>query len=237
VNRGAFWFLQHEDATTLPDLVVDLVTRRLPKMPGVKPGDIQVLSPGRTTPGVGSEALARRLHEDLNPLRPGDSEHRSGDRSFRLGDRVMPVRNDRHKGPHGVFNGSVGTVVSMDTDRRELEVLLDDGDTVPYGYDELDTLIHAYAITVHRAQGSEYPVVVIPLTTAFTYTLQRNLLYTAVTRARRQLVLVGQDEALKRAINTRPAPRWTGLAQRLCTALEAGPVVLTMNGDGQITLC
>jgi len=115
-----------------------------------------------------------------------------------------------------VFNGAVGTVTALSLEEQELRVLLDDGRLVSYAFDELDELTHAYAISIHRSQGSEYPCVVIPLTTNAWLMLQRNLLYTAVTRAQRLVVLVGSRRAVAKAVRTVGAGRrFTGLAQRL----------------------
>lgn len=235
-SKGAYWFWEVPNADEIPDQVLDLATRRLPARLGLAPGGVQVLCPSRRHPELGSDALARKLQAVINPLRPGDAEHRVGERSFRLGDRVMPQRNDRSKGPNGVFNGSVGTVVSMDQEQREVEVLLDDGDTALYSFDELGDLLHSYAISVHKAQGSEYPVVVVPLSMRTAFHLRRNLLYTAVTRARRQLVLVGELDAYKMAVTTAPAVRLTGLAGRLRAHLGTGDGPPQIGGNGQIPL-
>jgi exodeoxyribonuclease V alpha subunit len=135
---------------------------------------------------------------------------------FRVGDKVMQLRNNYDKGAGGVFNGSVGVVTELSLEDGELRVRMDDDEEVGYGFDELDELAHAYATTVHRAQGSEYPCAVIPVTTSAWLMLQRNLLYTAVTRARRLVVLVGSRRALAKAVRTVEAGRrYTGLAGRL----------------------
>jgi exodeoxyribonuclease V alpha subunit len=125
----------------------------------------------------------------------------------------MQVRNDYEK---GVFNGSVGTITTVSPETSELFVLMDDDQQVRYGFDDLDELTHAYALTVHRSQGSEYPCVVVPLTQTAWLMLQRNLLYTAVTRARQLVVLVGSRRALAKAIRTPGnGHRYTALDDRL----------------------
>jgi exodeoxyribonuclease V alpha subunit len=237
VSEGDFWYLRENNPDKVPDLVLDLVTRRLPAAYGVAPGDIQVLCPTRKHP-AGTHELSLRLQQALNPATEGDAEHWCDGRPFRLGDRVMPTRNDPKKGPSGVFNGTTATVITLDTEQRELEIALDDGDTATYTFDELDDVLHAYAITVHRAQGSEYPIVVIPLATTGAFILRRNLLYTAVTRGKRLVVLVGEDEALRRALTTAEPHRNTTLALRLHHALTGDtawpePPPTT---DGQIPL-
>jgi exodeoxyribonuclease V alpha subunit len=128
----------------------------------------------------------------------------------------MQLRNNYDKGTSGVFNGSVGQVTALSLEDSELRVLLDEDEEVAYGFDELDELTHAYAVSIHRSQGSEYPCVVIPLTTGAWLMLQRNLLYTAVTRAKRIVVLVGSRRALAKAVRTQGAGRrYTALAERL----------------------
>lgn len=223
-NGRDFWFIPVSRPQDIADQVVDIVTRRLPAGCNARPGDIQVLAPGRTGP-TGTHELSLALQAVINPATETTGQHWGDGRPFRPGDRVIAVRNDPRKGPRGVLNGSTATVTALDDKDRELRVRLDDGDTAVYGYDELDVLLHAYAITVHRAQGSEYPYVVVPLTTTGSAykLLRRNLLYTAVTRAKQMLVLVGDPAALELAVR-RPEPaRNTTLAARLHAALEGTP--------------
>ncbi len=238
VSGGDFWYLRENNPDKIPDLVLDLVTRRLPAAYGVAPSDIQVLCPTRKHP-AGTHELGLRLQAALNPAADGDAEHWCDGRPFRLGDRVMPTRNDPKRGPNGVFNGTTATVITLDTEQRELEIALDDGDTATYTFDELDDVLHAYAITVHRAQGSEYPIVVIPLTTTGAFILRRNLLYTAVTRGKSKVIIVGEEEALRRALTTAEPHRNTTLALRLHDALGRAPGLPEppQTRDGQIALC
>jgi exodeoxyribonuclease V alpha subunit len=129
---------------------------------------------------------------------------------------VMQLRNNYDKGTAGVFNGSVGVVTGLSLEDAELRVRLDEDEEVGYGFDELDELSHAYAVSIHRAQGSEYPCVVVPLVMGAWLMLQRNLLYAAVTRAKQIVVLVGSRRALARAVRTPGAGRrYTALAERL----------------------
>ncbi|MFJ4679255.1 ATP-dependent RecD-like DNA helicase [Kitasatospora sp. NPDC088783] len=235
VNGGEFWFLPVADHA-ITDTVVDLVTRRLPATYQVRPEDVQVLAP--TTKGpAGTRDLALALQDAVNPHKDGSPQHFGDGRPFRLGDRVIAIRNDPRK---GILNGTTGTVTALDDRERRLHVTTDDGTTALYGFDELDELLHAYAITVHRSQGSEYPIVVIPLTKSSSYLLlRRNLLYTAVTRARRIVVVLGDREALADAIKRAADPRNSSLAPRLHEALT-GTVILprpTRSTDGQATLC
>jgi exodeoxyribonuclease V alpha subunit len=165
---------------------------------------------------AGAGALNERLQTALTPARPGLAERRVGGRIYRVGDKVMQIRNNYDKGIAGVFNGSVGVVTTLSLEDQELRVLLDEDEEVGYGFDELDELTHAYAVSIHRSQGSEYPCVVIPLVMGSWMMLQRNLLYTAVTRAKQLVVLVGSKRALAKAVRTQGAGRrYTTLTQRL----------------------
>ena len=135
---------------------------------------------------------------------------------FRVGDKVTQLRNNYDKGAAGVFNGTVGVVTAMSLEEHTLTVRTDEDEQVDYGFDELDELAHAYAVTIYRSQGSEYPAVVIPLTTSSWMMLQRNLLYTGVTRAKKLVVLAGSRRALAAAVRTNSAGRrHTALAHRL----------------------
>jgi exodeoxyribonuclease V alpha subunit len=216
-----FFFFPEEDAEQVADLVVDIVANRLPRRFGLDPRqEIQVLCPMHRGP-AGAGALNERLQAALTPAREGLAERRFGGRVYRVGDKVMQLRNNYDKGTTGVFNGSVGQVTAISLEDQELRVLLDEDEEVGYGFDELDELTHAYAVSIHRSQGSEYPCVVVPVTTSAWLMLQRNLLYTAVTRAKRMVVLVGSRRALAKAVRTQGVGRrYTALTERL----RPGPV-------------
>lgn len=135
---------------------------------------------------------------------------------FRIGDKVTQIRNNYDKGEAGVFNGTIGVVTALSTDEQSLTVRTDEDGFIDYDFDELDELAHAYAMTIHRSQGSEYPAVVIPITASAWMMLQRNLLYTAITRAKKLVVLVGSRRALAAAVRTVGAGRrHTALTYRL----------------------
>src|SRR5215212_8107568 len=190
------YFLPADEPSSAAATVVDLVAERLPRRYGFTRGEVQVLSPmHRGEAGVG--ALNTLLQERLNPWRDGMPEARGGGRSYRPGDRVLQLRNDYDL---GVFNGDLGTVDAIDSTEQELLVRLDDGREVHYPFANLFALTHAYAISVHKAQGAEFPAVVIPLVTSHAPMLGRTLLYTALTRARQLLVIVGQKKALYLAV-------------------------------------
>ncbi|MEU8484317.1 ATP-dependent RecD-like DNA helicase [Streptomyces sp. NPDC048641] len=208
-----FFLFAEEDTEEAGRLTVDVAARRIPAKFGLDPRrDIQVLAPMHRGP-AGAGTLNGLLQQAVTPARPDLPEKRFGGRVFRVGDKVTQIRNNYEKGANGVFNGTVGVVTSLDTDEQRLTVLTDEDEEVVYEFDELDELAHAYAVTIHRSQGSEYPCVVIPVTTGAWMMLQRNLLYTAVTRAKKLVVLVGSRKALGQAVRTVSAGR-------RCTALR-----------------
>lgn len=214
-----FFLFACDDTEATAALTVDVAYDRIPAKFGLDPRrDVQVLTPMHRGP-AGAGALNTLLQQRLTPAREGQPERRMGGRVFRVGDKVTQIRNNYDKGQAGVFNGTVGVVVALSTEEQTLTVRTDEDETIEYDFDELDELTHAYAVTIHRSQGSEYPAVVVPLTTSAWMMLQRNLLYTAVTRARKLVVLVGSRRALAAAVRTVGAGRrHTALTHRL-----AGP--------------
>jgi exodeoxyribonuclease V alpha subunit len=197
-------------------LVVDIVARRIPAKFGLDPvRDVQVLTPMHRGP-AGAGNLNTLMQEALTPQRDGTPERRYGGRVFRVGDKVTQLRNNYNKGEAGIFNGTIGVVTSLSLQEQTLTVLTDEDEPVGYDFAELDELAHAYAVTIHRSQGSEYPAVVIPLTTSSWMMLQRNLLYTGVTRAKKLIILAGSRRALAQAVRTPGAGRrHTALTHRL----------------------
>ncbi|MFF8955901.1 ATP-dependent RecD-like DNA helicase [Streptomyces sp. NPDC014894] len=211
-----FFFFAEEETEDAGRLTVDVAARRIPAKFGLDPRrDIQVLAPMHRGP-AGAGTLNGLLQQAITPARPDLAEKRFGGRVFRVGDKVTQIRNNYEKGENGVFNGTVGVVTSLHLDDQRLTVLTDEDEEIPYDFDELDELAHAYAVTIHRSQGSEYPAVVIPVTTGAWMMLQRNLLYTAVTRAKKLVVLVGSRKAIGQAVRTVSAGRrFTALDHRL----------------------
>ncbi|MDR1730607.1 MAG: ATP-dependent RecD-like DNA helicase [Synergistaceae bacterium] len=211
-KRTDFFFIEESEPEKIPELIGDLCARRLPRYFRVDPVlGVQVLTPMQRS-ATGAAALNAMLQEKLNP--DGESLRRGGT-EYRTGDKVMQIRNNYEK---GVFNGDIGTIEKVDPEERELTVLFDE---TPVGYDvsELDELVLAYATTIHKAQGSEYPIVVMPFTMQHFIMLQRNLLYTGITRAKKALVLVGTKKAIGCAVrNNTVTKRNTFLAERLKTA-------------------
>lgn len=203
-----FFFINQEDADEMVKLIIGLVRDRLPKKYGFPPKEIQVLTPmQRGTIGAGN--LNIELQNALNPT--GPSLARSG-YTFRQGDKVMQIRNNYDK---NVFNGDIGYITAVDTNDRTLTVTFDNR-LVEYDITELDEIVLAYAITIHKSQGSEFPVVVMPVTMKHFVMLQRNLIYTGITRAKKICVLVGTTKALAYAIrNQTVSKRNTKLKERL----------------------
>jgi exodeoxyribonuclease V alpha subunit len=204
-----FYTISTDDPRIAQDRIVELVTTRIPRAFGVDAmQDIQVLAPMHRGE-VGCTALNRALQAAL----VGDNFGvERGQTWWREGDKVMQTRNSYER---GVFNGDIGRIASIDTAKKSLFVQFDEK-LVTYEFSELDELQHAYAVTVHKSQGSEYPVVVMPVMTQHFVMLQRNLLYTAVTRARKLVVLVGSARAVQIAVrNATAGSRYSGLSERL----------------------
>ncbi|WP_443057005.1 SF1B family DNA helicase RecD2 [Streptomyces sp. MT206] len=218
-----FFLFPVEDTEEAGRLTVDVAARRIPARFGLDPRrDIQVLAPMHRGP-AGAGTLNGLLQQAITPARPDLTEKRFGGRVFRVGDKVTQIRNNYEKGANGVFNGTVGVVTGLDLDEQRLTVRTEEDEEVAYEFSELDELAHAYAVTIHRSQGSEYPAVVIPVTTGAWMMLQRNLLYTAVTRAKKLVVLVGSRKALGQAVRTVSAGRrYTAVAPRLSGRIPVG---------------
>ena len=217
-----FFYLPRERADDIARTVVSLVTSRLPRTYGEKIKDnMQIITPSKK--GIaGTDRLNPTLQECVNPPAKGKSEIRFGSKLFREGDRVMQIKNNYdiewHKGSvsgSGIFNGDIGTVLSIDQKEQKITVSFD-GRITEYETVALDEVELAYAITVHKSQGSEYPVVIIPLGDAPAPLLTRNMLYTGVTRAKKMVILVGRYEVLARMVeNNFKTVRYTNLPDML----------------------
>jgi exodeoxyribonuclease V alpha subunit len=223
VLRGLsdFFFFPKPQPEPCADLVVDLVANRVPRRFGMEPRRaIQVLTPMHRGP-AGVQELNKRLQEALNPPHGSKPERTWGDTIFRLGDRVMQVRNNYDL---DVYNGDVGEIAAIDREAQQLSVRFEEARgarTITYDWASLDELQLAYALSIHKSQGGEYDAVVVPLVKQHRMLLQRNLLYTAITRAKQLVVLVGDHQAIMLAVdNNRVADRWTGLQRRLKLNIE-----------------
>src|SRR5690606_16023749 len=196
-----------EEAERAAAVTVDVVANRIPRRFGLDPlRDVQVLAPMHRGP-AGAGNLNTALQAALTPHREGAPERRFGGRVFRVGDKVTQIRNNYDTGANGAFNGTPRVANAIAPLERELRLRTAEDEEIGYDFAELDELAHAYAVTVHRSQGSEYPAVVIPVTTSAWMMLQRNLLYTAITRAKRLVVLVGSERALAQAVRNASAGR------------------------------
>ena len=216
VPADDFFFVNSEDPADVSEKLELLVRERIPKKFGLDPmRDIQVLTPMNKT-DLGVASLNARLQGALNPDRGQPWVERFGQK-FRAGDRVLQTQNNYKK---QIYNGDLGVIAGIDEMNRELVVRFD-GREVPYDFGELDELSLAYALSIHKSQGSEYPAVVMPLHTQHFMMLQRNLLYTGLTRARKLAVLVGSTRALKLAVDRQDTrERHTALGERMREALK-----------------
>lgn len=224
-QKKDFFFITEEDPHRAADLVVKLCRERLPRFGPYDPlKDIQVLAPMRRT-AAGVDQLNLLLQEALNPPAPGKDELKGRGFTFRLGDRVMQIRNNYQK---EVFNGDIGTVTAIDQEEGELVVTYPDLPSprpVTYEFSETEELVPSYAVSVHKSQGSEYPVIVMPVLMQHYPLLQRNLLYTGITRARRLAVLIGSKKAVAMAVrNNRVTERFSLLALRLAGKSAAAEI-------------
>jgi exodeoxyribonuclease V alpha subunit len=222
INRGSlpdlskpegdsdFYFVQADSPEIAVDRIIELVKTRIPQRFGLDPiRDIQVLCP-MNRGGVGARSLNIELQKILNPA--GERKVERFGWTFAPGDKVMQIENDYEK---EVYNGDIAYIDGIDLEESELIVRFD-GRVVSYGFGELDALVPAYAATIHKSQGSEYPAVVIPILTQHYAMLQRNLLYTGITRGRRLVVLIGQKKAIAIAVNNVSGRRrWSKLKEWL----------------------
>ncbi|MBP3913449.1 MAG: AAA family ATPase, partial [Lachnospiraceae bacterium] len=227
-NSREFLFLERDDPERIIRNMIELIRDRLPAYVEAKPLDIQVLSPMRK--GVlGVERLNSVLQEQLNPPSPKKAEKQYGDRIFRVGDKVMQTRNNYQiawevpgrfgipvETGSGIFNGDMGIVKRIDEFGHVIEIEFDEGRVVDYPFGDLEDLEHAYAVTIHKSQGSEYPAVLIPILSGPSMLMTRNLLYTAVTRAKRCVMILGSSSAVRGMIeNVSERKRFTSLDQRI----------------------
>ena len=209
VPGNDFYFIQQEDPEKVLEIILELTNTRIPRRFGFDPiDDIQVLTPMHKGV-VGAGNLNRELQKTLNPVQDGVTR---GDLSFRVNDKVMQIKNNYDK---EIFNGDIGRIVGIRPDDHEV-IIAFDGRNVNYDFSELDEIVLAYAVSVHKSQGSEYPAIVIPILTQHYILLQRNLIYTAVSRGRELVVMIGTKKALAMGVNNdKTQKRYTYLRHRL----------------------
>lgn len=238
INRGEridlrpdshdFIFIKRDNVQAVLSTVLGLIRDKLPGYVGADRSEIQVLSPAKKGP-LGIEYFNRFLQTSLNPASDRKAEIPAGSSVFREGDKVMHIRNNYeidwemrtkngfvYEQGKGVFNGDIGVITKINEHTRMLEVRFDDGKYVIYNFDLLEELVLAYATTIHKAQGSEYPAVILPLLSGPPLLMNRNILYTAVTRAKQCVCVVGTEDAVNRMIrNVREQKRYSGLKARI----------------------
>ena len=224
-----FFLLEKPTAEVVSEYMIKLMGDVIPRKLGLSGEDIQVLTPMRKG-ALGVEGLNSILQARLNPAEENKLECSYGDTVFREGDRVMQIRNDYElewevvgqynvavENGKGVFNGDVGTIREINNYLKLMKVVFDDGRTVYYEFQKLEELELAYAVTIHKSQGSEYPVVILPLLSGPRMLMTRNLLYTAVTRAKQCVILIGSSQTVQQMIDTDYIQRrYTSLRERIC---------------------
>ena len=258
INRGEqialdnqsrdFFMLERSDVNVMYKHIIQLIREKLPNYVNASSFDIQVLTPMRKG-SLGCETLNAILQQYLNPPEPGKREHASGANIYREGDKVMQVRNNYQlewevvsrygipvdKGT-GIFNGDMGRILEINENLSSLVVEYDEQRRVTYPFSLLEELELSYAITIHKSQGSEYPAVLLPLLGGPRMLFNRNLLYTAITRARSCVTILGSSAAVRDMIeNTSENRRFTALAQRIreiCPGEEEGELICRENGRG-----
>jgi exodeoxyribonuclease V alpha subunit len=227
VKYPDFFLLEKDSAELIQSYIYQLVTDVLPRKLNLKGADIQLLTPMKKG-NLGVEQLNSFMQEKCNPPSDDKMEYSYGSSLFREGDRVMQIRNDYElewdiyagniaieKGK-GVFNGDTGVVDEINAYLKIMKVIFDDGRVVYYEFSRLDELELAYAVTVHKSQGSEYPVVILPLLSGPQMLFHRNILYTAVTRAKQCVIILGSAATVRRMVGTdNAARRYTSLAERI----------------------
>ena len=226
--KSDFFFLSCRSEEEVGQIIDGLCAQRLPQKMGIPAEQIQVLSPTKKG-AAGTVALNLRLQAALNPPAPGKKEHKYGEYTFREGDRIMQIRNnydimwrkaDGSAVGFGIFNGDVGIVKSIDTANEQITLLFDDREA-DYDFSQLNELEPAFAMTVHKSQGSEYRAVVLSAWSASPYLLSRSILYTAITRAKELLVIVGREDTISAMVNNpKVSRRYTGLKLRLQKKVE-----------------
>ena len=204
-----FYFVEQEEPQKVLEIIISLIRDRIPKRFKFDPlNDVQILTPMQKG-SLGGINLNTELQKALNHSTEGITR---GGRRFLVGDKVMQIRNNYDK---DIYNGDIGRIISVDNESQEM-ILLFDGKEIPFDFSDLDEIVHAYAVSIHKSQGSEYPAIIVPMLTQHYIMLQRNLLYTAVTRGKRLVVLIGSKKALSIAVkNDKMQKRYSNLKERL----------------------
>ncbi len=224
-----FFFMRRRDGAEIQDLILELMTQRLPNYFSMQPQEIQILTPVRKGV-VGVNEINRRIQANLNPYKTKETQFQYIDTIFRQGDKVMQIKNNyqklyRHTVTYeegeGVFNGDIGVIDVIDTEMKHFYITFDDNRRCRYEFSEADNIEHAYAITVHKSQGSEFDVIILPILSLPPMLQNRNILYTAITRAKKGLVLIGNPYYIDKMIqNVNMQVRYSSLNERLLLIKE-----------------
>jgi len=207
-SENDFFIMSRDNSQDIQNLIVDLITKRLPEHYNIKQSDVQIITPMKKRE-IGTQNLNKVLQNALNPKSPTKNEFETNFRIYREGDRVIHVKNDYEKlwkddagiEGSGIFNGDTGVIQMVSPSDKILTVLFDDGKKAIYDFDELGELEHAFALTVHKSQGSEYPCIILPIHHTAPMLLTRKILYTAITRAKNLLVIIATKSTIKKMVD------------------------------------
>lgn len=224
-----FFIMNRDNSDDIQELIIDLITKRLPKYYNIMPKDIQIITPMKKR-DIGTQNINKILQEALNPKSPLKNEYATKFKIYRENDRVIHIKNNYEKewddgkeSGTGIFNGDTGTIECINNSQKILTVLFDDGKKANYDFEELDELEHSFALTVHKSQGSEYPCIILPIHQVAPMLLTRKILYTAITRAKKLLIIIATNKTIKKMVeNVYEEERNSTLSEKLKIFKEFG---------------
>lgn len=224
-----FFIMNRDNSDDIQELIIDLITKRLPQYYNIMPKDIQIITPMKKR-DIGTQNINKILQEALNPKSPLKNEYAAKFKIYRENDRVIHIKNNYEKewndgkeSGTGIFNGDTGTIECINNSQKILTVLFDDGKKANYDFEELDELEHSFALTVHKSQGSEYPCIILPIHQVAPMLLTRKILYTAITRAKKLLIIIATNKTIKKMVeNVYEEERNSTLSEKLKVFKEFG---------------
>lgn len=224
-----FFIMNRDNSDDIQELIIDLITKRLPQYYNIMPKDIQIITPMKKR-DIGTQNVNKILQEALNPKSPLKNEYATKFKIYRENDRVIHIKNNYEKewndgkeSGTGIFNGDTGTIECINNSQKILTVLFDDGKKANYDFEELDELEHSFALTVHKSQGSEYPCIILPIHQVAPMLLTRKILYTAITRAKKLLIIIATNKTIKKMVeNVYEEERNSTLSEKLKVFKEFG---------------
>ena len=224
-----FFIMNRDNSDDIQELIIDLITKRLPQYYNIMPKDIQIITPMKKR-DIGTQNINKILQEALNPKSPLKNEYATKFKIYRENDRVIHIKNNYEKewddgkeSGTGIFNGDTGTIECINNSQKILTVLFDDGKKANYDFEELDELEHSFALTVHKSQGSEYPCIILPIHQVAPMLLTRKILYTAITRAKKLLIIIATNKTIKKMVeNVYEEERNSTLSEKLKIFKEFG---------------